>query len=277
VRTGGSFNIPAELAVAIVDAGYDGCSTASNHSYDARTDGVSHTLDILDAQGIGHAGSARSAEEAATPRIYDVHGIKVAHLSYTYGLNGFSLPAGSEYLVNLLDPERVVADAVAARAAGANVVVVSLHWGTEYEREPTGEQQEVAQRLSQAPEIDLVVGHHAHVVQPITRVGDLVVAYGLGNFLSNQSSSCCPSESQNGVIAQFQLTETGPASGEFTVSDISFTATRVLRETFEIVPVVSAMSDPVFDEGDRAVLDESRAHTEESINLLGPVAHPSGL
>ncbi|MGQ0823711.1 MAG: CapA family protein [Actinomycetota bacterium] len=277
VRTGDSFEVPTELAVAIADAGYDGCSTASNHALDAGADGIARTIYELTFLNVGQAGTATSAEQAARPRIYDVADARVAHLSYTYGLNGNRVPDGEEYLVNMIDPGRIASDARAARGVGANVVVVSLHWGDEFRRAPTEEQMILAAALAAVPEIDLIVGHHAHVVQPIVRRGELVVAYGLGNFLSNQhESTCCPVESQDGVILEVRFDETGSGTGEFAAAAVTYTATRVLRETFEIVPIATATSDPTFDEGDREVFEESRARTDEAITSLDATAQPSG-
>ena len=114
--------------------------------------------------------------------------------------------------------------------------------------------------------------------EPITKVGNLVVAYGLGNFLSNQHlASCCPVESQDGMIAHFTFTEIAPESGEYSVSDIAYTATRVDLDTYSIVPVNTALADPALAEDQREILDESRRRTDEAVGLLGLLAHPSGM
>src|SRR5690606_11864369 len=121
------FRAPAALATDAAEAGFDGCSVASNHSLDYGESGVIATLDALDAVGLGHAGTARSPEEDLVPAIYDAAGISVAHLSYSYGFNGLIPPAGKAWLVDQIDPVVIAADARAARAAGAELVVVSLH------------------------------------------------------------------------------------------------------------------------------------------------------
>jgi hypothetical protein len=125
------FNVPNELADAIGGAGFDGCSTASNHALDRGAPGIDATLFHLDRVGLGHAGTARTPEEAASVRSYRAGGATVAHLSYTYGFNGFRLPAGEPWRANAIDADRILADAAVARAAGADLVVVSLHWGVE--------------------------------------------------------------------------------------------------------------------------------------------------
>ena len=121
-------------------AGYDACSVASNHSMDQGAPGVAGTLAVLDRAGLRHAGMARSPREAR-PRLLTVRGVRVALLSYTYGLNGFRLPRERPWLVNLLQPGRVLADARAARRAGSQFTVVFLHWGQEYRSAPTQAQR----------------------------------------------------------------------------------------------------------------------------------------
>ncbi len=147
--------------------------------------GVQSTLDALDARNLPHTRSARSDQEARTPLILQANGVKVGHLSYTYGLNGLIRPGDKPWLVNLLDDGGILDDARAARAAGAEVVVVSMHWGVELMADPTPEQDALAQQLLGAPEIDLILGHHAHVVQPLERIGDKWVAYGMGNLIAS--------------------------------------------------------------------------------------------
>src|SRR6266511_3951852 len=183
-----TFNTPPELADAIRAAGYGSCSVASNHAMDQGPRGVAATLGALDRVGVGHAGTARSAAEATRPEIHLVNGIRAGLLAYTYGLNGGDTrPAGQRWLVNFISPRRILADARAAKRAGAQFVAVSLHWGTQYQVAPTAEQRALARTLLASPDIDLLIGSHAHVVQPVERIGDKYVLYGLGNFLSNES------------------------------------------------------------------------------------------
>ncbi len=180
-----SFNAPRELAGTERAIGYDACSTASNHTVDLGQGGIDATLGTMDRASLGHTGSARSATEQAIPAIYDVRGVRVGHLSYTYGLNGQPLP--HPFSVNLIDPATIRAGAAALRAAGAQVVVASLHFGAELDPVPSDYQEQVVAQVMAGPEVDLVIGHHAHVVQPAKRLPDgRWVFYGLGNFLAQQ-------------------------------------------------------------------------------------------
>ncbi|WP_282772600.1 CapA family protein [Saccharomonospora viridis] len=201
------FIAPPELAQGLVDTGYDSCSTASNHTLDHGVDGVVSTLAALDEVGLDHTGSARSEQEAGTPLVLDVNGVSVGHVSYTYGFNGFELPADKPWLSNPLDADAIVAEAEAAKDAGAEVVIASLHWGQEYVHEPTLEQQQLAERLLAEDSIDLIVGHHAHVVQPIEKIGDKWVAYGLGNSVARHAEPRGVTE--EGAAARFTFVRDG--------------------------------------------------------------------
>lgn len=275
------FSSPHEIVDALRDAGYDGCSTASNHSMDRGRKGVDDTVAVFAAAGLGQSGLARSASEAATPEWHTVQGVRVAHLAYSYGLNGLPLPPGEPWAVKLIDPGRdagqggpyppdaILADAHAARTAGADLVVVSLQWGVEYQARPTPAQVELARALTASPDVDLVVGHHVHVIQPVDRVGDKVVVYGLGNFLSNQSAAAglAPS-TQDGVIVGVTFAE-GPEGG-FTAQRVTFTPTWVdIGAGYVITPVAAALRDPDLAPGRRAALEASWSRTVAAIDALG--------
>jgi poly-gamma-glutamate capsule biosynthesis protein CapA/YwtB (metallophosphatase superfamily) len=201
------FSAPPEIVDALVETGYDDCSTASNHTIDMGEDGVRRTLDTLDAAGIKHTGSARSEAEAKKPLILDVKGVKVGHVSFAFGFNGKKLPAGEPWLSNTLDADDVIAAAKAARANGAQIVVASLHWGTEYVQEATSQQRTVAQKLLKDPNIDLIIGHHAHVVQPFEKINGKWVAYGLGNEIARHSEP--KGITEEGNIARFHFARKG--------------------------------------------------------------------
>jgi hypothetical protein len=202
-----TFNVPRELATGLRNAGYDGCTTASNHSLDRRSEGVFSTLDVLDDAGLLHSGAARDQDEYDQPTIYDAAGIAVASLSYSYGFNGFSEPADMPWLVNEIDVEEIAAEVSVAHNSGAEYVVVSLHWGTEYRHLPNDYQLEHAQLVAAIEGVDIVIGHHAHVVQPVDLIDGTPVVFGLGNFLSNQSANCCAAGAQDGLIMQVDIEE----------------------------------------------------------------------
>lgn len=266
------FRAPTELAASLAAAGYDRCSTASNHAFDYGVDGVTQTIDALEQHGLGWSGTARTPEEASEPRVFDVGGVRVAHLSATYGLNGLRLPDGAPWLVTPLDVDALLAQAAAARAAGAEIVVVSAHCCAEYRVDPTAPQQEQFRALIQSPDVDLVIGHHAHVVQPIERVGDEYIVYGLGNILSNMyASTCCPAASQDGVVVETTFTE-GP-DGRFRVDEVLYTPTWVDRRGGHVVtPVADALREEQ-DPRRRAELEASWQRTVAAIESRGAAEH----
>ncbi|MPY57977.1 CapA family protein [Streptomyces spongiae] len=184
-----AFKSPPQVADALADTGYDGCSTASNHTLDDGAAGIHRTLDALDRAGVRHAGSARTAQEGAGTTLLRAGGAHVAHLAYTYGTNGFPLPEGQPWAVNVIDHDRILADARTARKEGADVVVVSLHWGSEWQDAPDAQQLDLGQRLTAArtgarPDIDLIIGTHAHVPQAYEKVNGTWIVYGMGDQLA---------------------------------------------------------------------------------------------
>lgn len=215
------FSVPPRIAQDLAWAGYDACTTASNHSLDGGVSGVRRTLAALDAAGLDHAGSARTAHEASRIQMLHAAGATVALLSYTYGLNGFVRPADRPWIVDLIGADRIRADAAKARRAGADIVLIALHWGNEYQQQPSAEQRQLAARLLASPDIDLVYGHHAHVVQPFERIGAKWVAYGLGNHLAEQS--LVEQATHEGVLARFEFTAT--ASGHWLVTAVEYLPT----------------------------------------------------
>ncbi|MEM9608351.1 MAG: CapA family protein [Actinomycetota bacterium] len=180
-----TFRSPGQIADDARDLGYDSCSVASNHVLDHGPAGVADTLAVLDRAGIRSTGAARSAEEAAEQIWIDAGPFRVAHLSYSYGFNGFSIPADMPWLTNVIDEEQILLDATRARAGGADFVVLSLHWGDQYRVEPNRQQREIGPRLLSSPDVDLIIGHHAHVVQPIDESDGEWLVHGLGNLVAN--------------------------------------------------------------------------------------------
>ncbi|HSJ44773.1 MAG TPA: CapA family protein [Euzebyales bacterium] len=234
-----AFNAPHHLAAALADVGYDGCSVASNHALDRGTPGVGETLRALDRAGLGHAGTARTRREAQRVRIYRVRGRRVAHLSYTYGLNGAMVPSDRPWTVDLIDRRRILHDARRARRHGAELVVISLHWGAEYVTAPTAAQRRLARRLLASPAVDGLVGHHAHVVQPVGRRHGKVVVYGLGNLLSNQTAACCRPATQDGVIVRLIVGER--RDGSLGIRRVEYVPTMVRHPQRRVVAVRRAL------------------------------------
>ncbi len=191
------FGSPECLGRALAWAGFDVLVTANNHTLDKLETGVRNTLDILDAYGLRHAGTARSPVEAAHLLVLERNSISLAVLAYTEMTNGIEQYFDKEklaYMVNYAVQDRIVADIQRARAGGVDAVLVFLHWGDEYQRQPARRQVSLGDALIAAG-ADLVVGCHPHMTQPAVwrTVQDAngqqrrgLVAYSLGNFISSQ-------------------------------------------------------------------------------------------
>lgn len=180
---GGNLLLAAnEIAADLRAVGFNRCSTASNHSNDLGIEGIASTLDAFDAVGMPHTGTARTPAEQL-PANFLVNGISVAHLSYTVSSNtGFT---GDAWRLNrAVDVDALAADVRAVRAAGAEVVIVSIHLKQEMLPAPIASDRDFVTRLTAAVPIDLVIQHGPHVVQPVERVNGALVYWSLGNMLS---------------------------------------------------------------------------------------------
>jgi hypothetical protein len=185
----------------------------------------------------------------------------------SYSLNGFRLPDDEPWLVNLNDVDSIVAEAHRARDVGAELVVLSIQWGNEYQREPSDEQLALAHALTSAGVIDLIMGNHVHVVQPVATVNDVPVVYGLGNSLSNQSDNCCRTGTQDGVA--IEATIQGNADIGYVVSGLAFAPTWVDRSDYTIVDLLAALDDPSLDPAARSIYKTPLGRTVEAIHSLG--------
>lgn len=251
-----SFGAPPELAIDAGAAGYDGCSTASNHSLDRGRAGLDRLLDTFDLAGVGHTGTARTEEEGdGRARIYDLDGVKVAHLSYAYDFNGYRIPEDAPWSVNQIDTAKIARRSEEAKADGADLVVVSMHWGDEYVHDPNAQQEQWADEVMASPAVDLIIGHHAHVVQPISRVADRFVVWGVGNQVSNMTQD--PRRDGLTVRANAVRAE----DGTWSIGSIDAIPTFVDLDTFRILPVIETLREGTGDDGMDAALRASYERT----------------
>ncbi|NMD70471.1 CapA family protein [Bacillus sp. DNRA2] len=184
-----TFNSPQEVGDAFIDAGVDFVSTANNHSLDKGEKGILTEIDYFNRVGLPYVGVFKDREDQQTLRIMNINGIKTAILSYTYGTNGIPIPNGKDYLVNIIDKDKIKAEIKRAKQQ-ADIVVMSIHWGIEYQRIPSAVQKDLAQFLVNEG-ANIIIGHHPHVLQPMEWLTDsngrkAFVIYSLGNFLSGQ-------------------------------------------------------------------------------------------
>ncbi|KMM37280.1 CapA family protein [Guptibacillus hwajinpoensis] len=184
-----SFNSPTEVGDALKSSGVDIVSMANNHTLDRGEKAIQNAIKHWNKIGILYTGSYLSEKDRKEIRTIEQNGISVAFLAYTYGTNGIRPPSGKPYLVNYIDRELIKNDILAAKKE-ADAVVVSIHFGNEYERYPSNDQLALSSDIAEAG-ADLILGHHPHVLQPLEWIETsddrkVLVAYSLGNFLSGQ-------------------------------------------------------------------------------------------
>lgn len=182
-----TFNSPKEFGDAMIDAGFNLVSLANNHTMDRGEKAVLSSCDYWKTKDVLTAGSYSNADEANEIKIKEKNGIKYTLLAYTYGTNGINVPKGKEYLVNIYSDEKAKADIEKVRDK-VDLLMVSMHWGTEYKTEPTETQKKQAEYLASLG-VDIIIGTHPHIIEPITYINDTLVIYSLGNFISAQSTS----------------------------------------------------------------------------------------
>lgn len=243
------FATPAELADGVRAAGWDGCDTASNHSLDGGQEGIDTTGLELDRRHLLHTGSFSSARERNGVTLFDVGRVKLGLVAYTDMTNG--IPPPEPWSVNVApadDPlrsraEPILADARRAREAGADGVIVNMHWGDENSLEPNESQLELARRLTKSPDVAAVVGQGPHVVQPVQRMNGKFVVFSEGNFVSNQSPLAgLASETQDGLIALLDFVADADGAR---VERVRYVPTWVRLDDYAVLPAFPS-SDPAY-------------------------------
>ncbi|NDA78191.1 MAG: CapA family protein [Actinobacteria bacterium] len=262
------YGAPSEILDAVAGAGYDRCSTASNHTLDKGVPGIESTIANFERVGITQAGMARTPAEIE-PTVLEVNGIKFTHLSYTYGYNGLSTPEGEEWRSALIDPDRIIADATKAREMGAEFVVVSLHWGTQ--TAVSQSQRSGAEKITSSGVVDLIVGHHAHMIQPIEQINGVWTVFGLGNSLSYHPTDGVPqANTQDGMIVTVNVVRND--AGGFTVEQPVVHPTWVDKSDGMVIRLVKpGLSDPNLS---AAVKDQLAVSLRRTTDVVGAYIAP---
>jgi poly-gamma-glutamate synthesis protein (capsule biosynthesis protein) len=260
-----TFNTPPALAAAIAQTGWRACSTAGTHSLDQGQTGVDDTIRALDHAGVAHAGTFSSAAARTTPLIMTVKGVRVAFLAYTEQTNG--IPSPHPWSVNRASAAQILADAHRARADGAKVVIVNIHWGDQYVARPSSFQLALARALTRSPDITAVIGQHVHIVQPIRIINGKLVVFGEGNLISNQTTACCPAAARDGMIVLLTITVDSRGAR---VTFIRYVPIWVRHPDFVVLPAGTAWRT---DPADAAALRASYERTVAAAGR-GPLIQP---
>ncbi|WP_066297423.1 CapA family protein [Arthrobacter luteolus] len=263
------FNVPPQILTAAAAVGYQACTTASNHTIDAGTEGLNRTLAVLDSLGLEHTGSYTSEAESAVPLIMDTSGARIGIIESTYGLNG--LTADYPWQVDLLDSEDMILRAKAARAQGADLVVGGVHAGDEYASLPNSQQIETAHALADSGEFDLIYGHHTHSVLPIENYNGTWIVYGLGNAVT-ELSPWYPVNNE-GLIVRAQFVQDGDG-GAWRVNDLAWAPSVIVRDPYRWCSVAADLPQGQCASGaQQAEVRQRTISVVESMGAAGAGAH----
>lgn len=234
------FSAPDEYLYALREVGFDILATANNHSLDRHRRGLERTLTLIDSIGLQAVGTYRDEADRTQryPLIVEKNGVRIALLCATYGTNGIATTPPN--IVNSLSRDELAADIRAARALKPDVVIALVHWGNEYQRQPSTEQRSLAQWLI-GQGVDHIIGSHPHVVQPVELIAHAdhpthhAVVYSLGNYVSNMSIA----HGDVGLAVELTLEKIGPATRLKEIAyDFVWTERAALsrRGDFRIIP-----------------------------------------
>ena len=241
-----TFSSPVSLAVDLQDAGFNIFLTANNHILDRGVRGLEQTLNTLENLGIAHTGSFKDSLHWMTdyPLIMEKKGFRLAFLNYTYNTN--MSRAKPPIIVNYIDTVRIAVDIKKALELKADYIIACVHWGEEYKNDENKEQRQIADFLARNG-CNLIVGAHPHVVQPIKIIessfDSVLVAYSLGNFISNQRWRY----SDGGIMLEVNLTKT---DGIVSLNSYRYEPFWVRRypekgvQLYRIIPVIDYLSNP---------------------------------
>lgn len=255
-----SFNSPYEVGDALKENGIDLVTLANNHTLDRGEKAIQSAISHWNEIDMPYTGSYVSAKDKTEIRTIKKNGIVFSFLAYTYGTNGISVPKDKPYLVNLINWQQIEQDISRAKEL-SDVVVVSLHFGQEYQRLPNEEQKELAHKTANAG-ADIIIGHHPHVLQPMEWIqredGERsFVVYSLGNFLSAQKSDY----KDIGGIMQIKVEKvTSDSKTMIKLKDPAFIPTFV-DERYNVRPLKQVA-------GKKAVYDEINNHMSQWIPNL---------
>lgn len=252
------FNVPPQIVPALEKVGYDGCTTASNHSMDGGVPGIERTLNALDREGMIHTGSYRSAGEAKKRLLATVGSAKVAVIAGTYSLNGMKTDA--PWRVDGIEESSLLARARAARLAGADIVMAAIHDGAEYTSTPTATQLKLYRALAASGQFDFIYSHHTHSVLPIEKHKGTWIVYGLGNSVAKHATKTVLNT--EGLTVKMQFVRNGKS---WAPGDLVWVAHTMKQDPLRWCALPSTSTGPcITDSKDAASLKR----TAETVNAM---------
>jgi len=270
-----NFNSPDSYVEALKNAGFDLLVTSNNHSMDMGEAGLLRTIEMIKKNNLSYTGTYTSQRDRDSIRIFSLNGIKLGVVNFTYGTNGQLPSAQNKFMLNIIDSAQFANDISLARKAGADVVLAFFHFGPEYAREPSEFQKNVVSKTIECG-ADIIVGAHPHVLQTVetyktknTKLDSGVVAWSLGNFISNQKDHYCDA----GAIINLSITK-NHTKDSIRISSVSFIPTWVYRGTNEkkkkhiIFPSEYYLKDSLPDFIDAELKSNMKLSFEESKAMM---------
>jgi len=236
------YYVHPNLAKGIAATGFDECSTASNWTFDKGMSGIERTNAALRKAGVNHSG-AYTSKESERNRIVvrTVNGVKLTHISYTDVSDSPTLP-GQPWAVNRQSPRQIAADARAARAAGAQLVVISLAMGPMGAEDTTAAQREAVRTITADGDVDYIIGHGSHTIQPAQMVnGTWVVWHGnlMASFFPDQPRM------HEGLISRATFTQ--QSDGNFRVTKLAVFPLLMVKDPGRVIDLAHQKCSSVPD------------------------------
>ena len=215
------FNSPQELGQTVVDTGFDVVNLANNHMLDKTSKGLAEAIDFWDATGLARTGAYKDTQDLESVEYIEKNGLKIGLVGITQYTNGLVLPSDSPLKYILTSDEATIERKIKAAKAQCDVVLVNVHWGSEYTTTPAQEQRNLAKKMADWG-ANVIIGHHPHVLQPVEWIENsdgtrTLVAYSLGNFISQQNTAA----RVIGGMLHYDITKDFE-TGKVTVSNVRF-------------------------------------------------------
>lgn len=224
------FNSPHEVGDEIVKIGFDVVNMANNHMIDKGAKGLAEAIEYWDTKDVVRTGAYKNTEDLNKVEYIESNGLKIGLVGVTQYTNGLYLPADSELKIIYSADEDIIKSKIANAKKECDMVLVNVHWGNEYQTEPTQDQRNLAQKMADWG-ADVIIGHHPHVIQPIEFIqredgSRVLVVFSLGNFISQQNT---PARVVGGMVS-YTVTK-NYETGKLDISNVKFipTVTHYLR------------------------------------------------
>ena len=279
------FNVPDETLDAVKYAGFDLLSTINNHSIDMGKQGIIRTIEQINQRNMLHVGTRTNREEERV-LILEENDIKIAVIAYTYGCNGleqYLTEDELDYMVNIIDRDKINEDIEYSKDNNADLIIAFMHWGGEYQRDPSLQQRDLADMMLNSG-VDIILGSHPHVIQDAKtlEIGSekKFIAYSMGNFISNQRYETLAHEypnlnmyyTEDGVVVNLEI-EKDVQSNETIIKNVNFIPTWVNRikvegkYDYDILPIESYLENNQVSEELKLRMENSFKNTMKKMNL----------